>query len=52
MEKTEFSKVQDLEIKIVFPEKVETGIFSKPYISYGVSALPLNLNVRKRYSDF
>ena len=52
MEKTEFSKLQDLEIKIVFPEKVESGIFTKPYITYGVSALPLNLNVRKRYSDF
>ena len=52
MEKTDFSKIQDLEIKIVFPEKVESGIFSKPYISYGVSALPTNLNVRKRYSDF
>ena len=52
MEKTEFSKLQDLEIKIVFPEKVESGIFTKPYITYGVSAMPLNLNVRKRYSDF
>ena len=52
MEKTEFSKLQDLKIKIVFPQKVEAGLFSKPYISYGVSTTPLNLNVRKRYSDF
>ena len=52
MEITEFSKIQDLEIKITFPEKVEAGIFSKPYISYGVSTIPLNLKARKRYSDF
>ena len=52
MEMTEFSKLQELEIKIVFPEKVEAGIFSKPYISYGVSTIPLNLKARKRYSDF
>ncbi len=52
MEKTEFSKLQELEIKIAFPEKVEAGIFSKPYMTYGVSTVPLNLNVRKRYSDF
>ena len=52
MEKTEFSKIPDLKIKIVFPQKVEAGLFSKPYISYGVSTIPLNINVRKRYSDF
>ena len=52
MEKTEFSKIQELEIKIAFPEKVEAGIFSKPYMTYGVSTIPLNLKVRKRYSDF
>ena len=52
MEKNEFSKIQDLEIKILFPQKVEAGIFSKPYMTYGVSAFPLKMNVRKRYSDF
>ena len=34
IEKTEFSKLQELEIRIKFPEKVEPGIFSKPYMSY------------------
>lgn len=52
MEKTEFSNIQDLEIKIVFPEKVDVGIFSKPYISYGVVTIPSRSTVRKRYSDF
>ena len=50
MEKTEFSKCQELEIKIGFPEKSEAMIFSKPYMTYGVSTIPFNLN--KRYSYF
>ena len=49
MEKTEFSKYQEIEIKITFPENVDAGIFSKPYKT---SMIPLNLNVHKRYSDF
>ena len=49
MEKTEFSKCQELEIIITFLEKVEAGILSKPYKT---SMIPLNLNVHKRYSDF
>ena len=52
IEKTEFSKLQELEIRIKFPEKVEPGIFSKPYMSYSVQANPTGLTVRKRYSDF
>ena len=52
MEKTEFSKIDNIEIKIVFPEKVEAGIFSKPYVTYGVSVTPPGINARKRYSDF
>ena len=51
MEKTDF-KDKNFEIKIAFPEKVEAGIFSKPYISYGVSIPSLNIKMRKRYSDF
>ena len=52
IEKTEFSKIPELEIKIKFPEKVEPGIFSKPYMSYSVVANPIGLTARKRYSDF
>ena len=51
MEKTDF-KDKNFEIKIAFPEKVEAGIFSKPYISYGVFIPSLNIKMRKRYSDF
>ena len=51
MEKTEF-KDKNFELKISFPEKIETGIFTKSYISYGVSIPSMNIMVRKRYSDF
>ena len=52
IEKTDFSKIPELDIKIKFPEKVEPGIFSKPYMSYSIYANPTNLTIRKRYSDF
>ena len=52
IEKTEISKIPELKIRIVFPEKVEPGIFSKPYMSYTVQANPIGLTVKKRYSDF
>ena len=52
IEKTEFSKLSELEIRIIFPEKIEPGIFSKPYMSYTVQANPTGLMVKKRYSDF
>ena len=52
MEKTDISKIDNLEIKIAYPEKVEPGIFSKPYMTYSVSCNLPNLNIRKRYSDF
>ena len=52
MQKTEFTKIKELQIKIIYPKKIESGFFSKPYMSYGVTTIPLNLIVRKRYSDF
>ena len=52
IEKTEFSKIPELEIRIKFPEKIEPGIFSKPYMAYSVQAIPIGLTARKRYSDF
>ena len=39
-------------IQVGFPEKVEGGFFSKSYVTYLVTTLPLNLKVRRRYSDF
>ena len=52
IEKTDISKIEDLEIKVGYPEKIEPGLFSKSYISYVISTIPLGLNIRKRYSEF
>ena len=51
MEKTPL-KDKNMEIKTIFPEQMEGGLFSGSYISYGVNIPSLNINVRKRYSDF
>ena len=52
IEKTEFTKQPELQIRIIFPEKIDPGIFSKPYMSYTVQANPGGYLVKKRYSDF
>ena len=39
-------------IQVGFPEKVEGGFFSKSYVTYLVTTFPLNIKVRRRYSDF
>ena len=39
-------------IQVGFPEKVEGGFFSKSYVTYLITTIPLNLKVRRRYSDF
>jgi hypothetical protein len=39
-------------IQVGFPEKVEGGFFSKSYVTYLITTTPLNLKVRRRYSDF
>ena len=51
-ELTEISNNKDITIKISLPEKVDKGTFSKSYTTYLVETLPLNFQVRKRYSDF
>ena len=39
-------------IQVGFPEKIEGGFFSKSYVTYLVTTMPLNIKVRRRYSDF
>ena len=39
-------------IQVGYPEKVEGGFFSKSYVTYLVTTMPLNIKVRRRYSDF
>jgi sorting nexin-7/30/sorting nexin-8 len=39
-------------MQVGFPEKVEGGFFSKSYVTYLITTFPLNIKVRRRYSDF
>ena len=39
-------------IQVTSPEKIEGGFFTKSYVTYLVTTNPLNLKVRRRYSDF
>ena len=52
VENTPLSSVENVIIKVGSPEKKEGGFFSKSYINYLVTTSGLNLNVKRRYSDF
>ena len=39
-------------IQVTNPEKIEGGFFSKSYVTYLITTNPLNLKVKRRYSDF
>ena len=51
-EKSEMSKFGNIKIELSLGEKVAGNIFRKAYMTYIVSTSPLNLKVRRRYSDF
>lgn len=51
-ETTPISTKEKVKVSILFPEKVEGGIFSKSYVSYLVQTEPFGFKNRKRYSDF
>ena len=51
-EKTEMSKYENIKVEITFGEKVAGTFFSKAYMTYIITTSPLNLKVRRRYSDF
>ena len=51
-ELTNFSKNENIKVKLSNPEKVSGGIFSKSFISYTVETQPFNFKTKKRYSDF
>jgi sorting nexin-7/30/sorting nexin-8 len=52
VDKTPLGSVENPVIQVGFPEKVEGGFFSKSYVTYLVTTMPLNIKVRRRYSDF
>ncbi len=49
---TDLGRNDNITIEISSPQKIEGGIFSKSYITFLVSTIPLKLQVRRRYSDF
>ena len=52
VDKTPLGNSDNPSIQISSPEKVEGGFFSKSYITYLITTIPLNIKVRRRYSDF
>ena len=51
-EKSELSKYENIQIEMTLGEKVAGKIFTKSYMTYVIITNPLNLKVRRRYSDF
>ena len=51
-EKSDLGKLNKVNIQITEPEKIDGGFFTKAYITYLIKTFPLNLSVRRRYSDF
>lgn len=49
---TKLSNYDVIDIKVTTPEKVEGGFFTKSFITVQISTLPLNLNIKRKYSDF
>ena len=48
----EMSNCDNIQIKVGSFEKVEGKMFSKSYVSYLITTMPFNWNVRRRFSDF
>ena len=48
----DISNCNNIQITVGSFEKVEGKIFSKSYVSYLVTTMPFNWNVRRRFSDF
>ncbi len=51
-EKSEMSKYENIQIEMSLGEKVTGSFLSKSYFTFIITTLPLNFNVRRRYSDF
>ena len=52
IDKTELSVLNELYIKIGFPEKINGGFFGRDSISFTVAAIPLGFVVKRNYFDF
>ena len=47
----QLSKCENIQIKVGQFEKIEGKLFSKSYITYLITTTPLNLKVRRRFTD-
>ena len=52
LEQTDFFKHDKLEITVSNPEKKDGGFFSKTYVTYLITTMPVVYKVRRRYTDF
>ena len=52
LEQTDFLKYDKLEITVSNPEKKDGGFFSKTYVTYMITTMPVQYKVRRRYTDF
>ena len=43
---------ENLSIKVEYCEKIEGKLFSKSYVNYLITTMPLNFKVKRRFSDF
>ena len=50
-DKTQLGKCDKLEITVTNPEKKETGFLKKVHVNYLISTFPINIKVRRRFSD-
>ena len=51
-EKSEMSKFENVHIEMSLGEKIAGTFFTKAYMTYIITTSPINLKVRRRYSDF
>ena len=51
-EKSALSKYENVKIQMTLGDKVAGTFFTKAYMTYIITTSPLNLKVRRRYSDF
>ena len=52
LDNTPLGSEENAIIQVTSPEKIEGGFFTKSYVTYLITTNPLNLKVRRRYSDF
>ena len=51
-EKSEMSRYENIHIEMTLGEKVPRTFFTKAYMTFIITTSPINLKVKRRYSDF